>query len=68
MSLNLINPILLLETYTTKLFEIEIRLMYKVKVGETGVSGPWGKWSEIKLFVQIQAHCPLLLPFFMIEI
>ena len=37
-------------------------------VGENGVSGPWGKWSEIKLFVQIQAHCPLLLTFFMIEI
>ncbi len=37
-------------------------------LGENGVSGPWGKWSEIKLFVQIQAHCPLLITFFTIEI
>ncbi len=37
-------------------------------IGENGVSGPWGKWSEIKLFVQIQAHCSLLITFFTIEI
>ena len=37
-------------------------------IGENGVNGPWGKWSEIKVFAQIQAHYRLLLKFFAIEI
>ncbi len=56
------------EEVNCKVYYATIIIDIGLYVGENGVSGPWGKWSKIKVFAQIQAHCHLLLKFFAIEI